>query len=210
MTLPSAAPTRSRAVRVFKALLDRIVANGVNTVIVEDASRFARTVLVQEAGIAMLVGLGVRVLTSRGGLTEQGQRYRVTYAGETIIEGRRNPIFDACLALLARGITGQLKVWRPGKTSADMQLDIERGAVKSADRAFPEALSREGVSYRLVAPAGGRGRNAGPLTRRPPTARGDVKRSLHHEAVPHPAPGRPERGPDTASSHSLKTLLFPF
>jgi hypothetical protein len=47
---------------------------GVNTVIVEDASRFARTVLVQEAGIAMLVGLGVRVLTSRGDdLTDSGE-----------------------------------------------------------------------------------------------------------------------------------------
>jgi hypothetical protein len=62
------------------------------------------------------------------GLTEQGQRYRLTYAGETIVEGRRNPVFDACRALLARGITGRLEVWRRGKASADMQLDIERGA----------------------------------------------------------------------------------
>ena len=58
----------------FKALLERIVGNGVNTVIVEDASRFARTLMVQEAGIAMLVGLGVRVLTSRGDdLTDSGE-----------------------------------------------------------------------------------------------------------------------------------------
>ena len=62
------------------------------------------------------------------GLTEHGRRYRVTYAGETLVEGRRNPIFDACRALLARGITGRLEVWRWGKASADMQLDIERGA----------------------------------------------------------------------------------
>jgi hypothetical protein len=41
---------------------------------------------------------------------------------------RRNPIFDASRALLARGITGRLEVWRRGKISADMQLDIERGA----------------------------------------------------------------------------------
>jgi DNA invertase Pin-like site-specific DNA recombinase len=62
----------------FKALLDRIVGNGVNTVIVEDGSRFARTVLVQEAGIAMLVGLGVRVLTSRGDdLTDSDDEMRV-------------------------------------------------------------------------------------------------------------------------------------
>src|SRR5215470_486725 len=63
------------------------------------------------------------------GLTEHGRRYRVTYAGEVLTEGRRNPIFDACRALLARGITGRLEVWRRGKTSADMQLDIEPGAL---------------------------------------------------------------------------------
>ena len=28
----------------------------------------------------------------------------------------------------ARGITGRLEVWRRGKTSADKQLDIEKGA----------------------------------------------------------------------------------
>ena len=49
------------------------------------------------------------------GLTEHGRRCRVTYAGETLVEGRRNPIFDACRALLARGITGRLEVWRRGK-----------------------------------------------------------------------------------------------
>src|SRR5215510_15702060 len=50
----------------FRELLERIVGNGVRTVIVEDASRFARTLMTQEAGIATLAGLGVRVVTSRG------------------------------------------------------------------------------------------------------------------------------------------------
>jgi hypothetical protein len=35
-------------------------------------------------------------------------------AGEILAEGRRNPIFDACRALLARGITGRLEV-SPGQ-----------------------------------------------------------------------------------------------
>lgn len=39
--------------------------NGVRVVIVEDASRFAR-LLTQKAGISLLVGLGVRVLTAAG------------------------------------------------------------------------------------------------------------------------------------------------
>ena len=62
----------------FKALLERITGNGVRTVIVEDASRFARTLMVQEAGIAVLVSLGVRVLTSRGDdLTDSDDEMRV-------------------------------------------------------------------------------------------------------------------------------------
>ena len=62
----------------FRALLERIVGDGVSTVIVEDASRFARTLMVQEAEIAMLVGLGVRVLTSRGDdLTDSDDEMRV-------------------------------------------------------------------------------------------------------------------------------------
>ena len=62
----------------FKALLDRIVSNGVKTVIVEDASRFARHLLTQEAGIALLVGLGVRVLTASGDdLTDSDDEFRV-------------------------------------------------------------------------------------------------------------------------------------
>jgi DNA invertase Pin-like site-specific DNA recombinase len=62
----------------FRALLERIVSNGVRTVIVEDASRFARTLMVQEAGIATLAGLGVQVLTSRGDdLTDSDDEMRV-------------------------------------------------------------------------------------------------------------------------------------
>lgn len=50
----------------FAALLDRIEGNGVKTVIVEDASRFARQVLVQELGVMALQKRGVRVLTANG------------------------------------------------------------------------------------------------------------------------------------------------
>jgi DNA invertase Pin-like site-specific DNA recombinase len=50
----------------FAAMLDRIESNGVRIILVEDASRFARDLLVQEAGLAMLAHRGVRVLTSTG------------------------------------------------------------------------------------------------------------------------------------------------
>ncbi len=55
----------------FAALLDRIEGNGVRTVIVEDASRFARDLMVQELGILLLIKRGVTVYASNGeNLTE--------------------------------------------------------------------------------------------------------------------------------------------
>jgi DNA invertase Pin-like site-specific DNA recombinase len=62
----------------FSRLLDRIEGNGVRTVIVEDASRFARQLIVQEAGILALNERGVRVLTASGdNLTETDDPYKV-------------------------------------------------------------------------------------------------------------------------------------
>jgi DNA invertase Pin-like site-specific DNA recombinase len=50
----------------FAALMDRIEGNGVRTVIVEDASRFARELVTQELGILALIKRNVRVLTAGG------------------------------------------------------------------------------------------------------------------------------------------------
>jgi len=57
-------PIESR--RGFAELLDRIEGNGIRTVIVEDASRFARALMTQELGILALIQRGVRVLTANG------------------------------------------------------------------------------------------------------------------------------------------------
>jgi DNA invertase Pin-like site-specific DNA recombinase len=50
----------------FSALLDRIEGNGVRVVVIEDASRLARSLMTQELGILALVSRGVRVLTASG------------------------------------------------------------------------------------------------------------------------------------------------
>ena len=52
--------------RGLAALLDRIEGNGVRTVIVEDASRFARELVTQELGVLTLIKRQVRVLTASG------------------------------------------------------------------------------------------------------------------------------------------------
>jgi hypothetical protein len=62
---------------------------------------------------------------------ERGQRYRVHYEGAVLIDetSNSNPEFEACRALLARGIAGRLEVWRFGKSHADMLIsDIAKTA----------------------------------------------------------------------------------
>jgi DNA invertase Pin-like site-specific DNA recombinase len=50
----------------FVAMLDRIEGNGVRLVLVEDASRFARALMVQELGLLAMQRRGVRVVTASG------------------------------------------------------------------------------------------------------------------------------------------------
>jgi hypothetical protein len=100
---------------------------------------------------------------------ERGQYYRVYFEGAVLIEDTWNPEFEACRALVARGITGRLETWRAGKTHPDMIIpDIEEGArwtVVENDKEgpvirswepFPEHLQPDAVSSRRVlAPAAG-------------------------------------------------------
>jgi hypothetical protein len=58
----------------------------------------------------------------------RGPVYRVTYAGEVLIKACRCPLFDACRALLARGMTGRLELWCPGKATFDAACDVQVGA----------------------------------------------------------------------------------
>ena len=48
----------------FTAALARIAGNGVRTIIVETANRFARDLMVQEVGFAMLKGLGIALIAA--------------------------------------------------------------------------------------------------------------------------------------------------
>lgn len=62
----------------FAALLAKIEGNGVRTVLVEDASRFARSVMAQELGVLVMKTRGSRVLTTSGeDLTETDDPARV-------------------------------------------------------------------------------------------------------------------------------------
>src|SRR5512134_472895 len=48
----------------FAAMMERIAANGVRTILVETANRFARDLIVQETGYALLKGQGVELIAA--------------------------------------------------------------------------------------------------------------------------------------------------
>lgn len=83
--------------RGIAALLDRIEGNGIRTVIVEDASRFARDLVVQELGIALLARRGVRLVTASGDdLTDSddlGRKMMRQVAG-AFMEYEKGPLVD--------------------------------------------------------------------------------------------------------------------
>jgi DNA invertase Pin-like site-specific DNA recombinase len=68
----------------FAAMLERIEADGVRVVLVEDASRFARSVIAQELGVLAMQARGVAVLTASGdNLTETDDPAKVVRLAET-------------------------------------------------------------------------------------------------------------------------------
>jgi hypothetical protein len=69
-----------------------------------------------------------RIDIQRTHYTSTGARYRVTYLGAVLIESAGDPEFEACRALLGRGITGTLVTYSPGSSVLRMRVDIEQGA----------------------------------------------------------------------------------
>ena len=60
---------------------------------------------------------------------DRGQYYRVNYRGAPLIDETWNPEFEACRALVARGITGRLEIWRYRQDHPDVIIpDIAKTA----------------------------------------------------------------------------------
>ncbi|MGY3531188.1 DNA invertase Pin-like site-specific DNA recombinase [Bradyrhizobium sp. USDA 4452] len=98
----------------FAALLDRIEDNGVRTVLVEDASRFARQLIVQEAGIIALIARGVRVVTPTGDdLTATGDPFKVAM----------RQIAGVFAQLEKARLVGKLKAARDRKRAAGTKVE---------------------------------------------------------------------------------------
>jgi hypothetical protein len=60
--------------------------------------------------------------------TAKTSRYRVLYDGQSLIESTDDPEYDACRALLAKGITGTFVTYSLGCPMPRARVDIEKGA----------------------------------------------------------------------------------
>lgn len=63
--------------------------------------------------------------------TSTGARYCLTYLGKVLIESARDPEFEACRALLARGVSGTLAIFSRGCSAPRARVDIEKGAKRT-------------------------------------------------------------------------------
>jgi DNA invertase Pin-like site-specific DNA recombinase len=98
----------------FARLLDRIESNGVSTVLVEDASRFARDLVTQELGILALIERGVTVLTSSGDdLTNTSDPFKVAM----------RQIAGAFAQLEKARLVGKLKAARDRKRATGRKVE---------------------------------------------------------------------------------------
>jgi DNA invertase Pin-like site-specific DNA recombinase len=163
----------------FAAMLDRIEGNGVRLVLVEDPSRFARSVLAQEAGLAVVQRLGVRVVTASGeDLTEtddpgriamrqmagvfaefeknrlvhklRGARDRASKAAGRRVEGRKATLVGEALAMARR-----LRRKNP-RTGERCSLRDIAAALAEAGHVNPETgklYSAEAIRLALARPA---------------------------------------------------------
>jgi DNA invertase Pin-like site-specific DNA recombinase len=128
----------------FAALLNRIEANGVRVVLVEDASRFARHLMAQELGIGVLIKLGVRVLTANGDdITETDEHMKVAM----------RQIAGTFAQLEKARLVAKLRAARDRKREATGRCEGRKSYAEAmpATVALAKELHTAGLSYRKIA-----------------------------------------------------------
>jgi DNA invertase Pin-like site-specific DNA recombinase len=128
----------------FAALLNRIEANGVRIVLVEDASRFARDLMAQELGIGVLIKLGVRVLTTSGDdMTETDDHMKVAM----------RQIAGTFAQLEKARLVAKLRAARERKREATGRCEGRKNYADTmpATVALAKELHSTGLSYRKIA-----------------------------------------------------------
>jgi DNA invertase Pin-like site-specific DNA recombinase len=131
----------------FSVLLDRIEGNGVRTVLVEDASRFARQLIVQEAGIIALIERGVRVLTASGDdLTASDDPFKVAM----------RQIAGVFAQLEKARLDSKLKAARDRKRASGTKVEGRKSYAEIDARDHQGQMIRLARRLRRKSPKGGR------------------------------------------------------
>jgi DNA invertase Pin-like site-specific DNA recombinase len=130
----------------FAALLDRIETNGVRTVLVEDASRFARDLVAQELGIMTLIRRGVTVLTASGdNLTDVSDPARIMM----------RQVAGAFAEYEKRRLVSKLRVARERKRAETGRCEGRKPFAEQRPDVVAAAheLKAQGLSYRAISAA---------------------------------------------------------
>jgi DNA invertase Pin-like site-specific DNA recombinase len=127
----------------FASLLNRVEANGVRVVLVEDASRFARDLMAQELGIGVLTKLGMRVLAANGDdLTETTDPMKVAM----------RQIAGAFSQLEKARLVAKLRAARERRRAANGKCEGRKSYAEGMPEtvALAKELHRQGLSYRKI------------------------------------------------------------
>ena len=92
------------------------------------AGAYSATALAEDASQQQATVLKHRIDIQCTRYTATGARYRVTYLGKVLIESARDPEYEACRVLLARGVRGMLAIFSRGSSVPRARVDIEEGA----------------------------------------------------------------------------------
>ena len=117
------------------------------TVVVEDASRFARQLIIQEAGIIALIERGVRVLTASGeDLTETGDPFKVAM----------RQIAGVFAQLEKARLVGKLKAARDRKRATGVKVEGRKSYAEIDARDYGGEMIALARKLRRKSPKGGR------------------------------------------------------
>jgi DNA invertase Pin-like site-specific DNA recombinase len=134
-----AEPVHSRP--AFAEMLATIAGNGVRTIVVETASRFARDLIVQETGFAYLRDLGVTLIAA-------DDPDAFTADSPTAIMVRQ--ILGAVAQFEKASLVAKLKGARDRKRAKEGRCEGRKPAPEAA-RAVAKRLQRKGLSLRAIA-----------------------------------------------------------
>jgi DNA invertase Pin-like site-specific DNA recombinase len=124
----------------FSQMLATIAGNGVRTIIVESASRFARDLIVQETGHAYLHDLGITLLAADGH----------DFSEETPTAVLIRQVLGAVAQFEKASLIAKLKGARDRKRSNDKNYREGRKPAPAAAIALARRLRRKGLSLQAI------------------------------------------------------------